>query len=101
GAKLGTTYADVDPTGGGGGDFSIAGSPSSQIIAPGAGTNYTVTITPSGGFASNVVLSASGLPIGADDNFMPTIIAGSCSSSMTINISVSTPPCSSASSILG
>ncbi len=101
GAKLGTTYADVDPTGGGGGDFSIAGSPSSQIIAPGAGTNYTVTITPSGGFASNVVLSASGLPSGATANFVPPSITGSGSSTMTINTSVSTPPGSSAISILG
>ncbi|MDE3100177.1 MAG: heparin lyase I family protein, partial [Verrucomicrobiota bacterium] len=62
-AKVGSTYADVDPSGGG--DFSMTTTPSSQIVAPGAGTNYTVSISPIGGFSTNVDLSAIGLPAGA------------------------------------
>ncbi|MDE3099726.1 MAG: hypothetical protein KGJ88_09655, partial [Verrucomicrobiota bacterium] len=49
----------------GGGDFSMTTTPSSQIVAPGAGTNYTVSISPIGGFSTNVDLSAIGLPAGA------------------------------------
>src|SRR5262249_20839337 len=40
-------------------DFSLAASPSSQTVTAGGSTTYAVTSTPSGGFASNVTLSAS------------------------------------------
>src|SRR3989454_12822151 len=43
-------------------DFILSANPASQSVVQGAGTTYTVTITPSGGFTAAVTLSVSGLP---------------------------------------
>jgi hypothetical protein len=72
-------------------DFAIAATPSSQAISPGASTSYTASVTPSGGFNGNVSFSVSGLPSGATASFSPTTVAGSGSSTMTVNTSSSTP----------
>lgn len=71
-------------------DFSLSASPTSQTISPGSSTTYTVTITPTGGFASNVSLSVSGLPAGASSEFSPNPATGS--SLLTITTSASTAP---------
>jgi hypothetical protein len=89
GAKIGSTYADVDPNGGG--DFSIATGPSSQVVAPGGGTNFTVSIGALAGFSTNVSLSASGLPVGASANFSPATVTNSGSSTLAISTSGSIP----------
>jgi len=73
-------------------DFSLSASPSSQTVAPGAGTSYTATVTPSGGFTGTVTFSASGLPAGAGASFNPASVAGSGSSAMTVTTSGTTPP---------
>ncbi|HKF23452.1 MAG TPA: hypothetical protein VKE93_17900 [Candidatus Angelobacter sp.] len=73
------------------GDFSIAASPASQTVTAGNGTSYTATITGSGGFASAVNFSASGLPSGASASFSPTSVTGSGSSTMSVTTSTSTP----------
>ena len=57
----------------------------------GASANYTVTVTPSGGFNSTVTLSATGLPVGATYVFNPPSVAGSGSSAMTVTMSPTTP----------
>ncbi|PYS11405.1 MAG: hypothetical protein DMG15_17885 [Acidobacteria bacterium] len=72
-------------------DFSISASPSSQSVLQGASANYTVTVTPSGGFNSTVTLSATGLPAGATYVFNPPSVAGSGSSAMTVTTSPTTP----------
>ena len=99
GAKIGSTYADVDPNGGG--DFSITTTPSSRLIAPGGGTNYTVTIGALSGFSTNVSLSASGLPSGVSANLSPATVTNFGSSTLTISTSGSTPVGSYPISILG
>jgi len=73
-------------------DFSIAATPPSQSIAPGAGTSYTTTITAGAGFSGAVGLAVSGLPGGATGSFNPTTITGSGSSTLTIATSAATPP---------
>jgi hypothetical protein len=71
-------------------DFSISATPSSQTVAPGTGTSYTVSVTPSNGFKGNVTFSVSGLPSGATASFTPSSVSGSGSSTMALSISSST-----------
>ncbi|MBU6409717.1 MAG: hypothetical protein KGR98_04950, partial [Verrucomicrobia bacterium] len=85
----------------GGGDFSMTTTPSSQIVAPGAGTNYTVSISPIGGFSTNVDLSAIGLPAGASANFSPATVTNSGDSTLSISTSLSTPIGSYPISVVG
>jgi subtilisin family serine protease len=72
-------------------DFSLSASPASQTVLQGAGTSYTATVTPSGGFTGTVTFSASGLPAGAAATFNPTSVAGSGSSTMSVTTSSTTP----------
>jgi subtilisin family serine protease len=69
-------------------DFSLAVSPTSQAVDVGNATTYSVTITPSGGFAAAVSLSTAGLPSGATASFSPNPASGS--STLTISTSVLT-----------
>ena len=67
------------------GDFSLSATPSSQTITRRASTNYTVTVTPSGGFTGAVALSVSGLPAGgATASFNPPSVNGSGNSTLTV-----------------
>jgi hypothetical protein len=72
-------------------DFSVSATPSSQTVAPGNGTSYTVTVTPSNGFSGNVSFTVSGLPPGATATFTPPSVSGSGSSTMAVSTSSSTP----------
>jgi hypothetical protein len=89
-AKVGTTYADVDP-GIGNPDFSISDNPSSQGVVAGNNTTYTTTIGAVNGFSGSVSLSVSGLPSGASGNFNPASVTGSGNSTLTVTTSTSTP----------
>ena len=66
-----------------GADFALVASPTSQSVTRGGGTSYTVTITPSGGFARPVSLSQSGLPDGATASFSPNPATSSSTLSVT------------------
>ncbi len=70
--------------------FSLSVSPSSQTVAQGSGTSYTVTISRTGGFSGVVNLSASGLPGGAGATFSPNPAAGT-SSVLVVTTSTKTP----------
>ena len=72
-------------------DFSISASPSSQSATQGANAGYTVSVAALNGFTDTVNFSASGLPSGASASFMPTSVAGSGSSTLTVTTSASTP----------
>src|SRR5205814_1144539 len=73
-------------------NFSISASPASQTVTQGNPTSYAVSVTPSGGFASTVNLSATGLPSGASATFSPASIPnGSGNSTMSVTTSTSTP----------
>src|SRR5439155_1017241 len=70
--------------------FTLSASPSSQTVAPGRSTNYSVTISPTGGFSGKVTLSVSGLPGGASGSFTPH--PATASSTLSVTTSKSTPP---------
>src|SRR5712691_10548587 len=80
-------------------DFSLSAAPASQTIVQGAGTTYTVSITPSGGFAAAVTFSVSGLPGGATASFSPNPATGS--STMSAGTGAATPAGSYALTITG
>jgi hypothetical protein len=65
--------------------FSLSVSPSSASVVRGRSTSYSVQITPSGGFASQVALSVSGLPAGAAGAFTPN----PATTTSTLNVSTS------------
>jgi serine protease len=73
-------------------DYSLNPSPPSQTVAPGAGTSYTVSVSPSGGFSGSVALGVSGLPAGASGSFSPT------STTTTSTLSVATSSSTAAGS---
>ena len=70
-------------------DFSISATPSSQTVTQGAGTSYTVNITPTGGFTGGVTFSASGLPSGATASFSPN--PATASSTLSVSTATTTP----------
>jgi hypothetical protein len=71
-------------------DFSLSTSPSSQTIAPGAGTAYTLAVTRTLGFSGSVSLSISGLPSGAAGSFGPNPASGT-TSTLSVTSSTGTP----------
>ncbi len=75
--------------------FSLSAAPSTEPVAAGSQTTYTVTIGALNGFTGKVALSASGLPSGATANFSPASISGSGTSTLTVSTSSSTPAASS------
>lgn len=74
--------------------FSLAATPSSASAAPGSSTSYSLTLTASGGYASPVNLSVSGLPTGASATFSANPVTPTSSgagSTLTVSTSASTP----------
>ncbi len=69
-------------------DFTLtATGPTSQTIPSGTAAIFTFTATPQGNLASPIILSASGLPLGATATFNPTIIPpGATSPNFTLTI---------------
>ena len=55
-------------------NFSLTGT--AATVVQGATSTSTITVTPSGGFAGTVALSASGLPSGVTATFNPTSTTG-------------------------
>jgi hypothetical protein len=66
------------------GDFALSASPASRTVRRGSSTSYTVTVTPSGGFAGVVTFSLTGLPSGASGAFNPASVNTSGSSTLTV-----------------
>jgi hypothetical protein len=79
-------------------DFTLSANPGSQTVLAGAGTTYTVTITPTGGFSGSVALTVSGLPAGATGIFGPVIAN---QSTLTVSTSSTTSTGSFALTITG
>ncbi|HKO14115.1 MAG TPA: galactose oxidase-like domain-containing protein [Acidobacteriaceae bacterium] len=77
-------------------DFGIAVSPSADSVIPGQSSTFTVTVTPLSGFSGAVTLSVgseSGFPTGiTSGGFSPSSIAGSGSSTLTMNTTTSAAP---------
>ena len=71
-------------------DFALSASPGSRTVTAGSGANYTVTMTPSGGFSGTVTYSISGLPAGASGSFTPPSVSGSTPVNSTLAVTTST-----------
>ncbi len=65
-------------------NFSLSASPTSRTIAAGTSTTYAITSTPTGGFASNVTLSASPAISGVSYSFSPNPVAATGSSTLSV-----------------
>jgi hypothetical protein len=79
----------------GGPTFTLSAAPPSNAVDPGGSADYTVTVTPSGGFISPVTLSVlSGLPAGASAAFNPNPVIGTpdWTSLLTVSTTAVTPP---------
>ncbi len=76
-------------------DYALAASPPSRTVTPGGTANYTVTVTPAGGFTGTVSLSVDGLPADASASFSPPSVvitdATPKSSTMTVTTAATTP----------
>ena len=73
-------------------NVSIALSPSSLPVTPGASGSLQVTLTPSGNYAGTVTLACSGLPSKATCAFSPSsvIFTSSSSAAQTVTLTVAT-----------
>jgi uncharacterized membrane protein len=94
GATLILTVNAPPPT-----DFTLSASPASLTVNRGASGASTIAITRTGGFASSVALSATGLPSGVTATFNPpsttgasstlTLASSSAATTGTVNVTVS------------
>lgn len=82
----------VGPAGTNFADFTGSAQPSYQTIQPGGMTSFDLEIDPLYGFASDVSMSASGLPAGGTAAFSPSIVAGGSGPTvLTVSVPSSTP----------
>jgi hypothetical protein len=72
--------------------FTLSGTPASQTVTQGAGTTYTTSVNPSGGFTGAVTLSVAGLPAGATGTFSPNPITAPTTSTLSVSTVATTPP---------
>ncbi|WP_370948148.1 metallophosphoesterase [Amycolatopsis sp. cg5] len=69
--------------------FSVAVSPSSVSVPPGATASATVDVGATGGFTGATALSISGLPSGVTGSFSPASVTAPGSSKLTLTASAS------------
>ena len=60
-------------------DFSLSGSPASQSVPRNSTANYTLSVTPTGGFTGVVTLSMSSSPVGPTGKFSPSSLTSGTS----------------------
>ncbi|HEU4734318.1 MAG TPA: proprotein convertase P-domain-containing protein [Kofleriaceae bacterium] len=65
-------------------DFSITPSPTSQTVAAGASTTYTINSAVLSGSAQSINLTVSGLPANVTASFSPATITAGGSSTLTV-----------------
>jgi hypothetical protein len=73
-------------------DYALSATPPSQTVAPGAGSSYTVNVTPTGGFSGSVDLTVAGLPAEASGSFDPATVTGGGTSTLAISTSSGVAP---------
>jgi subtilisin-like proprotein convertase family protein len=71
-------------------DFSITVNPTSQTVAAGSSTTYTVATAVTAGVAQTVSLSVSGLPAGVTGSFSPASVTAGGSSTLTLTAAATT-----------
>ncbi len=68
-------------------NFTISATPATLTVTRGTNGSYTVTVGAQNGFTGTVTLSVSGVPRNTTATFNPTSVAGSGTSTLTINSS--------------
>lgn len=71
--------------------YTVALSPSSATVTAGASTSVDITVTLAAGIPPLTVLSASNLPLGVTADFSPTSCTPTCTSTLTLTTSPTTP----------
>jgi hypothetical protein len=71
-------------------DFSLASTSSTATVSPGQTANYTLAITPGGGFKQTVSFSCAGAPTLATCSVTPNSLALSGSASSSVSVAVAT-----------
>ncbi|MEO8372733.1 MAG: kelch repeat-containing protein, partial [Candidatus Solibacter sp.] len=66
-------------------DFTVSAAPASQTVPAGNPASYTVSTAALGGFGGSVTFSVSGLPAGVSAAFNPATVAGSGSTTLSLN----------------
>ncbi len=72
-------------------DFVVTATAVSQMVNPGNTTTYTVTSTPTGGFAGMVNFSVSGLPTSVSASFSSPTLQGAGDSVISVVTDTTTP----------
>lgn len=78
-----------------GADFALALSPNSNSTTAGSSAEYTVSVTPTGGFSGTVALGCDGLRAGVGCSFSPDSVTVSGTAAATSDLTVSTTASSS------
>ncbi|TLZ58829.1 MAG: hypothetical protein E6K16_08025, partial [Methanobacteriota archaeon] len=73
-------------------NFSLSVSPTAGTVTAGGSVTASVTATLVSGTSTSVTFSAIGLPSGATAGFAPSQCVPTCTSTMTISTTTSTPP---------
>jgi uncharacterized membrane protein len=73
-------------------NLSISAFPGSVSMTTSAGNGYTVAVDGTPGISNIVALSVAGLPAGATANFLPSTVAGSGNTALSISTALTTPP---------
>jgi len=81
-----TTTVGLSVTG-----FSLSVSPGSRTVSQGSSTTFTATITDLNGYSATKTMSVTGLPNGATATFDPSSLAGSGTSTLTVQAAGNTP----------
>jgi len=81
----------IIPTGSAPTDFTIAATPASQTVTPGASTSYAATVNALDGFSGTVGLTVGGAPAGTTATFTPASVSGTGNATLVITTSSSTP----------
>ena len=84
------TVQTVPPT------FTIGASPSSATVTAGQSTQTTITVTPGGGFNSQISFACTGLPTGGSCTFSPTTVTPNGTAPSTTMLTIATVAQSSA-----
>ena len=80
-------------------DFTISASPSSSLVAPGASTTYTLTLTPENGFMGAVQVTCSGAPSEATCSPSASTATLSGVNTATVTLTLTTTAPSTAASL--
>jgi hypothetical protein len=73
-----------------GADFALSLSPNSNSTTAGSSAEYTVSVTPTGGFSGTVALGCDGLRAGVGCSFSPDSVTVSGTAAATSTLTVST-----------